>query len=349
MNRVLPWRLRLVMRAALSAALALSAWCVAPVASVRAQDDLDLGLGDEDEGDAAEVLESTEAEAAEEAPDVGDADADVLESTDGEGEAEAEVDVAESEDAAADTDAELEDLVAPEPAAGPASGERALKLRTAAGLGFGTLAYERPVGPGMEVLSEAPFGAAEILIGVHVAPASTLSLDVQLAYQTSFGLALELEPLYALPERVNARYQHGALTVAPVLRLSSAPRALAVALPIGFGMQLFEPTLHQYTLARYSVGGPQLGLELRLPLGEVVSLRLGPEAQWIALINPSLSDAGACCNGFAVGGQGAIEARVGSFFLASLAYREAHAFAPAGAYRFKSIERFLTARIAGEL
>ena len=46
---------------------------------------------------------------------------------------------------------------------------------------------------------------------------------------------------------------------------------------------------------------------------------------------------------------GALKAAVGPFFRVALAYRETRAFAPAGAWRFKSVERMLTARIAGEL
>ncbi|MGD8862639.1 MAG: hypothetical protein PVI30_21695 [Myxococcales bacterium] len=226
---------------------------------------------------------------------------------------------------------------------------RALRLRAAAGLGFGTLSYERPEGSGVDALAETPFGAAEALVGVHIWPDAGLSLDVQLAYQSSFGMSLRVDPLFALPQRIDARYQRGSFSVAPVWRLTDGPEPWLLAFPVGVSAQAFTPIEHQFSVGRYALGGPSARAELRAPLGKLVSLRVGPELQWIVLMNSGLANAGACCQGFAVGAEGAIEATVGELFRATLAYREAHAFAPAGAWRFKSVERFLTARITGEL
>ena len=53
--------------------------------------------------------------------------------------------------------------------------------------------------------------------------------------------------------------------------------------------------------------------------------------------------------GFAIGGQGVVQARVGATLRLALAYRQSHAFVPAGGWRFKDVERFLTVRVAGEL
>jgi hypothetical protein len=98
----------------------------------------------------------------------------------------------------------------------------------------------------------------------------------------------------------------------------------------------------------YALGGPQLRAELWLKLGELVRLRIGPEAQWIVLIDGAMRGEGACCQGLAVGGQGLLEASVGPIFRVAFAYRESHAFVPL-ASRFEDVERMLTARIAGEL
>jgi hypothetical protein len=98
----------------------------------------------------------------------------------------------------------------------------------------------------------------------------------------------------------------------------------------------------------YALGGPLLRAELILPLGDPVRLRFGPEAQWIVLVDGSMREEGACCGGIAIGGQGALEASVGPVFRVAFAYRESHAFVPF-TWRFKDVERFLTARIAGEL
>lgn len=226
---------------------------------------------------------------------------------------------------------------------------RSVRLRSAAGAGFGTLSYERPTSTGVEVLPATPFGALDVLVGVTAWPERAFSLDVLFAYQTSIGLAVELQPLYALPESIAARFHRGEASIAPVFRLGDDARSVAIAVPLGIVAQFFEPSVHPYSLARYGLAGPNARVELRAWLGKLVSVRAGPEIEWIAIINQGLADAGACCQGYAFGGQGAIEAAVGPVFRASLAYRESRGFAPAGAWRFKNIERFLTARIAGEL
>lgn len=249
---------------------------------------LDLGLDAELDAE----LEGSEAEA--EAELEAEAEAELETETEAEAEAETESETesdAETE-SGSESESDAESGMGPEAADGlEETSGRSVRVHSSVGLGFGTLSYERPSAGAVEILPETGFGAADISLGVHAWPQESLSFDVLLAYQTSVGLTLELEPLFALPERA----------------------------------------------------------ELRLPLGERVDLRVGPEAQWIVIINPALADEGACCQGFAAGGQAAIEASVGPYFSAALAYRQSHAFAPAGAWRFKSVERFLTARIAGEL
>jgi hypothetical protein len=144
------------------------------------------------------------------------------------------------------------------------------------------------------------------------------------------------------------RAQRVELSAAPVLRLSDADSGLALAFPIGFALRAFMPEVHEYPLKDYAVGGPQLRAELWLKLGALVRLRIGPEAQWIVLIDGPMRGQGACCQGVAVGGQGVLEASVGPIFRVAFAYRESHAFVPL-ASRFEDVERLLTARIAGEL
>ncbi|MDD9934824.1 MAG: hypothetical protein OXT09_14540 [Myxococcales bacterium] len=313
--------------------------------ALAAAQGLDLGLDAELDAE----LEGSEGEAELEA------DAELESETGSESDTESESESESESETETESEAETgsEDLgMGPELEAADGLDEtsgRSVRVHSSVGLGFGTLSYERPSGGAVEILPETGFGAADISLGVHAWPQEGLSFDVLLAYQTSVGLTLELEPLFALPERAEARFQRGELSVAPVLRLGDSASDPAIALPVGFVVQFFEPIVHQHSLQRYTLGGPNARAELRLPLGDRVDLRVGPEAQWIVIINPGLADEGACCQGFAAGGQAAIEASVGPYFSAALAYRQSHAFAPAGAWRFKSVERFLTARIAGEL
>jgi hypothetical protein len=222
-------------------------------------------------------------------------------------------------------------------------------VQAGAGFGFGTLSYVRPTAAGTQKLPNTPFAAAEFLLRARILPEAAFSLDVLLYYQTSVGFTVQLDPLFALPEDIDVRDQRGEASIAPVLRLGDAPSKLAIAFPVGVAFRSFGPRVHQYAIADYILGGALARPELRLQLGEWVDLQAGPELQWLFMVDSSLRDEGACCQGFAVGGQGAVQARVGENLRVALAYRQSHAFVPAGGWRFKDVERFLTVRVGGEL
>jgi hypothetical protein len=79
-----------------------------------------------------------------------------------------------------------------------------------------------------------------------------------------------------------------------------------------------------------------------------VTLRAGPELQWLMIMSSSLREEEACCQGFAFGGQCAVQAAVGPHVSVALAYRQLHSLVPAPDMTFEDVERFLTARIAGD-
>jgi hypothetical protein len=201
----------------------------------------------------------------------------------------------------------------------------------------------------VQKLPQTPFGAAEIVLRVRGWPRNRLSLEALIAYQTSVGLVLQASPLFALPQNVDVRWQRVELGVASVLRLGEAANAPALAFPLAMVFDSLFAEVHQFSVPRYTFGGPQLRAELLLELSHVIRLRAGPEAQWLLLVASSLKQQGACCQGIGFGGRGAIEARVGEAIRVALAYSESHAFVPAGAWRFTSVDRLLTVRLAGEL
>jgi hypothetical protein len=257
----------------------------------------------------------------------------------------------------AEEPAQVEPEERPESSAAPAvsavepgaATTRAITLQAAVGLGMGTLSFVQPTAAGTRKLPSSPFAATEIVLRTRIRPEAAFSLDVLLAYQTSVGFRLQLDPLFGLPEQIDVRAQRFEASVAPVIRLGSAPRDPALAFPLGFAFRSFAPDVHEFPLQSYKLGGPLARAELLLPLGEWVELRAGPEVQWLLLIDSNLRDAGACCQGIAIGGQGSIQANVGSAVRVALAYRQSHTFVPIGAWQFKDVERFLTLRIAGEL
>jgi hypothetical protein len=254
--------------------------------------------------------------------------------------------LAQGEQTEPDADA-IHESEAPDEAG--ATPQRAIRVQTSIGFGIATLAFVRPTPTGVQRLPDTAFAATELSLRVHVKPEAALSVEVRVAYRTSVGFVLQLEPLFALPERVDVRVQHVELSVAPIVRLGGTGHMPVLAFPIGLAFRSFSPTVHQYPVFDYDLGGPRAGAELWIPLGERIELRAGPEVQWLALIDASLRRAGACCQGVSVGGQAAIQATIGERLRAALAYHESHGFVPSGGWRFKDVERFLALQIAGEL
>lgn len=309
--------------------------CAVPYAAhaqldLEAEADVDLEAGGEASADAE--AEATAEPAAEEPLENG---AVIEETTEGEPELEEPpVDEAPPVD---------EEPAAEEPAA-----ERAIALYAAVGLGVGTLSFTKPTASGVQHLTESAFAAAEALMRVHIWPAASFSLEAQLAYQTSLGFELELRPLFALPERVAVRAQRVELSFGPRIAFSSSKRGVAVAVPVGFALRSFFPEVHYYSVETHKLGSLFVRPELIVPLGDLISLRAGPELHWLLLTEAKLEREGATGAGYALGYQGAIQASVGTTFSVALAYHELHSVLPAAA-RFEDTERFLTARFGGGL
>jgi hypothetical protein len=227
--------------------------------------------------------------------------------------------------------------------------ERALSLSLSGGIGAGTLAFERPLARGGQSLPDTVFAASELALQAHVRPKNALSLAVLLSYQTSLGLQLRFPPLFGLPEDVPVRLHRVELSAAPVIALAQSTGSLALAFPIGVVFRSLVPEVHQYDVADYDLGGLMLRGELWLELSPDVTVRVGPELQWLALVDSSLRDQGACCQGAALGGQAALQLAAGEHLRVALSYRESRAFVPAGSWRFRDVERFVLVRVGGEL
>jgi hypothetical protein len=256
------------------------------------------------------------------------------------------------DDTGEDEPPEEPELAAPppdgEPEAQAPPPERAIALYAAVGLGVGTLTFTKPTAAGVQHLTESAFAAAEALLRVQIWPTKSFSLEAQIAYQTSLGFALELRPLFALPERVSVRAQRVELSFGPRIAFSSSKRGVAVALPVGFALRSFFPEVHYYSVETHKLGSLFVRPELIVPLGDLISLRGGPELHWLMLTEAKLEREGATGSGYALGYQGAVQASVGSTFSVALAYHELRSVLPAAA-RFEDTERFLTARFGGGL
>jgi hypothetical protein len=297
--------------------LLAAALLLALPSALRAQDD---PLADE-EGESLEedVGEEAESEAGEEAP-ADEAEPGV--------DAEAPAVVAESGD--------------DEPAGG-------VLFHAGAGLGAGSLSFNRPTSSGEQELPQTAFAAVDLLLRLRAWPDEGVAFEVQLAYQTSLGLVLRRDPQFALPEDVHVRAQRVELTAAPAVRLGDSPGDARLAFPIGFAFRAFVPEVDYLLISEYSLGGPELRVELWLALGDYIDLRVGPELQWIMLVDDALRREGVDAMGLAFGGQATLEGKIGPTFRMVLAYRELRSGVPGIRQDFSDVERFLTARIAGEL
>jgi hypothetical protein len=174
---------------------------------------------------------------------------------------------------------------------------------------------------------------------------------VLIQYQSSIAFQAHEQPHFALPDDVDVRAERAEISVAPRLRLGDDRHAPALAFALGFGVRSFWPDIDESITPAYSLLGPQLRVDLVLPITPALRLRVGPEAQWIVGIDAALQDAGVAAQGGAVGGEARLQLELGPVFLIELAYRESHAFASTtrSDTLFEDVERFATARLGGRL
>jgi hypothetical protein len=301
-------------------ALACS-WALARPQLVAAAEDDELDLGED------------EAQQAEEAP--------------------AEASPAEGEDQPA---AEAGEAAEPAAAQGEGEGEAeadsatTLRARVVAGAGVGTRYVRRPIEGGAQRLPTAVFPAADLGLFVRIWPDAAFSFDVMLHYQTSLGLTLEEEPLFALPNEVQVRSEHVELGGAPSWRLSDSLGAARFGVPFGMAMRNFWPDVHQTLTPRYTLFGPYVRFELDFPLASVVRLRFGAEAQMFFIVGTDLLDNGVNQPGVALGGEASLSFRLHEGFLIDLRYRQSNALASSsGSESFLDVERFATLCLVGEM
>ena len=225
-----------------------------------------------------------------------------------------------------------------------------LRADVFAGAGIGTRAFQRPSAVGGQVLDDQLFPAVEVGLEMRAWPDEAFSLYFLLHYQTSLGLVVEEQPLFALPNRVDVRSDRTELSCAPVVRLGSSALAPRLAFPIGVALRTFWPVLHNLMTPRYTLWGPQLRIELHVPITSALSIRLGPEAQWVAHYSSTLTDSGVESMGVALGVVASVRLALASIFALEISYRQSTAMASV-AYgpAFRDIERYLSARLIGTM
>jgi hypothetical protein len=225
-----------------------------------------------------------------------------------------------------------------------------VRFQAFAGAGIGTRSFRRPVrGMGVQRFDETRFPALDIGLRVTAWPTASFSLEFLLRYQTSIGMHIEQQPSFAFENDIAARSSRTELSVAPEFRLGDTPSSVALLFPIGFAMRTLWPEVHTLPIPGYTLAGPQARAELAIPFLDIVTLRFGPEVQWIVMIDKSLQDDRVGYQGVALGGEALLQVQITTLLGVELVYRESHALVPTtvGGETFYDVERFFTARVSG--
>jgi hypothetical protein len=230
--------------------------------------------------------------------------------------------------------------------------EPALEVEAFFGGGMATRAFERPTLTGAQRMGTTVVPALDGGVRATAWPKAAFSLGVLVHYQTSLGMSTREQPPFALDNEVGVRSEHVELSAAPTFRLGEDSGGLALAFPIGFTLRTFWPEVHHLMTPGYSLGGPLLRAELVVPLRDVVVLRIGPEFQWIVMIDHVLTDDGMASQAVGIGGEATLAFHLTPVFGLLLHYRESHILAPndtEGGQSFSDVERYLTLGLSGRL
>jgi hypothetical protein len=223
-----------------------------------------------------------------------------------------------------------------------------LLVRAFAGIGVGTRNVNWPLHGEQASLATGAFAALELGASFAVAWSEAFSLGPELVYQTSLDDHVTETHIAGASQRLKLRAHRFEAVLAPTFRFGSR-HGWSIAPAVGYGVRDLQPGVHQLLTPSYSLTGPLFRLTLRIPFGERLALRLGPEAQWLH-VGKALRDLGVDSQGVSVGGDAAFELRVAQGIVIELTYREAHALLPSSQGSAAiDVERFATARLVGVL
>jgi hypothetical protein len=282
-------------------------------------------------------------------------DAEMGEESDVSGSAETESDASSESESESDSESESEpepeSESESEPEAEPDADANAARVQAFLGGGIGTRSFLRPTLLGAQRLNDALFPAVDVGLTLLLWPADSFSFGLRAAYQSSLGLDIVEDPVFALPNEFSARAERVEFSLAPIFRLGDAQDSIALGFPIGFGMRTFWPEVTEFRTPGYSLAGPQLRVELIVPFSDTLRLRIGPELLWAVALDQTLQDQGVESQAIAVGGEAALSLQLGAVIGFELSYRESHAFASTTrtSATFEDVERFATLRLLGSL
>jgi hypothetical protein len=216
------------------------------------------------------------------------------------------------------------------------------------GFGFGQRSVATPVRAGLYDLTGSPFPAIEIRVDADAPLSARFFLGVHFDYQTSVGATASQDLVGEADTKTTALRSHRlGFGVEPRYRFSDSPDGVSLGVLVGWGFRGFRPVV-DIDIPPYTLNGPVLRPELRIPMGAWVVLRLAPELFVITGISPELRQlASIGGTGVALGIEASIDIRMIERLHAVLAFRESHATASSGwAGEFTDDERFASVSVS---
>lgn len=224
----------------------------------------------------------------------------------------------------------------------------ALRVRVHAGVGLGMREVEWTADGRGERVELGAFPAFDLGLSFSFRLSDAVALAPRVDYQSSLAYHEVEEARVAAPaDRVGVRVHRFAIMLAlPILW--SGEGSVSVAPALGLGIRNLRPEVHHLSTPAYSLLGPVVQLALGIPLGDTVTLRIAPEAQWLS-VGSGLRERSVEDSGLSVGGELTLGVGVVTGLSLELSYREAHALLSSPDGQAGDVERFVTLRAAATL
>ena len=234
----------------------------------------------------------------------------------------------------------------------PGAPQDGFALDVQLGFGVGSERWERPAADGTaQELPDSAFAALDAGLRLRLPQTGRFALSTALRYRSSLGYRVEQRPLFALPSEQDVRVQRLELSARAAWLAAAGAWRPTLGIELAVALASFVPELHDRLAPKYALAGPVLRPFGALEPVDWLSLELGPELWWIAVVDGDLRDDGVRAQGFGLGAEAKARARVAPGFALELDFRSGVAFVDSRGDRvdFESAERFLTLGVVGEL
>ncbi|MCB9631914.1 MAG: hypothetical protein H6721_07240 [Sandaracinus sp.] len=222
-----------------------------------------------------------------------------------------------------------------------------IEVEIAAGAGMGTRSFRLPTQAGELRLDTTPFPAARVDLGLHMRPnaESRLRAGFSLGYATSIGLRTTDRRIDGSTRETGSRSQRLDAQVDLDVRLGRGREAVELLVALGWTLRRFS-TEAPVTLPDFGLGGPRLGVGLRVPLlGGRLVLYAMPDLQLLVRASDALRDDGLEGTSIALGAAAGVSLRLADALRARLDYRESHALLSSERGDGRDVDRYVALQL----